>query len=105
MAELPLEPMDPPNQGEGIPDRLCIQHDSPHYTPNGGLIGVLLDGIDVSGRVIEFSRSMGWVRLIDRAQKVSRAAAEGAPKSFGKIETFWREQPSRQVRRQFARMW
>lgn len=58
--------VDPPNDGEGIPNRLSIQRDSRYYTSVGNVIGLIFDGEDVTGRVVEFDREGGWARLVDR---------------------------------------
>lgn len=89
-----------------IPDRLSIDRQSRYYTPHGGYVGVRLDGNDVSGRVVEFCVFEGWVRLADSppGTKLTYQQVKDAQKKHGKVETFWRMEPSRQIRRQFARM-
>lgn len=90
----------------GIPNRLCIDRASRFFTPHGGYVGVRLNGEDVSGRVVEFCVSDGWVRLSDQqpGAKLTYQQVRDARKSFGNVETFWRMTPSRQIRRQFSRM-
>lgn len=106
VAEVEVDPVTPPNDGEGIPNRLCIQRDSPYYTSAGVYVGVIFNGQEVSGRVVEFNRAMGWVRLanVQPGEAVGQHEARTAPQSFGKVEPYWREQPSRQIRRQLARI-
>lgn len=89
-----------------IPDRLSIDRQSRYYTPHGGYVGVRLGGNDVSGRVVEFCVSGGWVRLADSppGTKLTYQQVKDAERSYGAVETFWRMEPSRQIRRQFARM-
>lgn len=99
--------IEPPAPGDGIPGRLSIERSSPYYTSCGGYIGVRLDGEDVNGRVIEYSVALGWVRLAGVeaiGRPLSRADIAAAQKHFGKVETYWRMAPSRQVRRQLARI-
>jgi hypothetical protein len=89
-----------------IPNRLSIEHDSRYYTPLGSYIGVRFKGEDVTGRVVEYNRSMKWVRLVhpDLAGKpLTREQVRQAEMRVGEVETYWRSQPSRQVRRQLAR--
>jgi hypothetical protein len=96
------EPVEP----NGIPDRLSIQQSSPFFTSVGSYVGVRLDGEDVNNRVIEFCVSGGWVRIgtPDASGRMPRSEVEGAARKYGKVETYWRMQPSRQIRRQLARM-
>lgn len=95
-----------PNDGEGIPNRLSIVRSSPYYTSAGFCIGVVFNGEDVTGRVVEYNRSMGWVRLVDGppGSRVSDSEARSAPMLHGTVQTYWRATPSRQVRRQLARI-
>lgn len=96
-----------PEPDNGIPNRLSIQRGSPYYTSCGSYVGVRLDGEDVNGRVVEYSVALGWVRLVApelSGKPLSPRDAEGAEKHFGKVETYWRMAPSRQVRRQLARI-
>lgn len=90
-----------------IPNRLCIERDSRFYVSAGSYIGVRLDGEDVSGRVVEFNVTMGWVRLIPQhmsGKPIGKYEMGQAVRTFGKVEPFWRLTPSRQVRRQIARI-
>lgn len=106
-VETPIDPVEPPNDGEGIPNRLSIQRDSRYYTSAGSFIGLIFNGEDVTGRVVEFDREGGWARLVDRklsGTALSRYQVESAAKAFGKVQPFWRAQPSRQIRRQLARI-
>lgn len=92
---------------EGIPARLSIERESPYYTSCGGYVGVKLDGEDVNGRVVEYSVNLGWVRLVPpelSGKPLDRYQARKAEKHFGKVEVYWRMTPSRQIRRQLARM-
>lgn len=105
-VETAIDPVEPPNDGEGIPNRLCIQRDSRYYTSVGGYVGVIFNGQEVSGRVVEFNKELGWIRLanVKPGEAVGPHEARTAPKSFGKVEPYWRMQPSRQIRRQLARI-
>lgn len=106
-VETPIDPVDPPNDGDGIPDRLSIDRSSRFYTSAGSVVGVVFKGEDITGRVVEFCKSGGWVRMVDRklsGTALSRHQVETAPESFGKVQPFWRAQPSRQIRRQLARI-
>ncbi len=106
-VETAIDPVEPPNDGEGIPDRLSIDRSSRFYTSAGSVVGVVFEGEDITGRVVEFCKSGGWVRLVDRklsGTALSRYQVETAPKAFGKVQPFWRAQPSRQIRRQLARI-
>lgn len=89
----------------GLPDRLSIMRSSKFYTNCGSYVGVKLDG-DEQEHVVEFCVSEGWVKIGEPGAdgKVSLWAAENAEKASGEVETFWKMQPSRQVRRQFARL-
>lgn len=91
---------------DGMPDRLSINPQSRFFTSCGQYVGVRLNGEDVNGRVIEFCRSGGWVRIanVEPGQKVNRRQVEEAPKHHGVVELYWRMTPSRQVRRQLARI-
>lgn len=96
-----------PVPDDGLPDRLSIERHSRFYTSCGGHVGVRLDGEDVNGRVIEFCKSEGWARLVDPAlsgKKLSALEVQGATRHNGVVETYWRMQPSRQIRRQLARI-
>lgn len=92
---------------ETLPKRLSIERSSPHYTSCGQYIGVKLDGEDVNGRVIEYNVVMGWVRLAPAeasGKALTRADIAAAEQRHGKVEVYWRMTPSRQVRRQLARL-
>lgn len=96
-----------PQPDNGIPDRLSIERGSRFYTSVGGYVGVRLDGEDVNGRVVEFCTSEGWARLVDPAlsgKPLGRLEVESATRHNGVVETYWRMQPSRQIRRQLARI-
>lgn len=96
-----------PQPGDGIPDRLSIERGSRFYTSVGGYVGVRLNGEDVNGRVVEFCTSEGWARLVDPAlsgKPLGRLEVESATRHNGVVETYWRMQPSRQIRRQLARI-
>lgn len=100
-----FEPMVPPNDGEGIPRRLSIERSSPYYTNAGVHVGVILDGV-LHDHCVEFSVVEGWVRVAKPGPdgKVTQYSVQRAEKKFGKVEVFWKSQPSRQVRRQLARL-
>lgn len=88
---------------EGLPNRLSIDRSSPYYTNCGAYVGVKFNGEDEQ-RTIEFSVSGGWIRRGKNGVKVTMQEMRDAPKEYGKVEVFWRSPPSRQVRRQIARM-
>lgn len=90
-----------------LPNRLSAERSSPYFTNAGALIGCKLDGEDVTGRVVEYNVVMGWVRLLPAhlaGQPVDPFTMKQAGKTFGKVEPYWRTTPSRQVRRQIARI-
>lgn len=90
-----------------LPNRLSAERSSPYFTNAGSLIGCKLDGEDVTGRVVEYNVVMGWVRLLPAhlaGQAVDPFTMKQAGKTFGKVEPYWRSIPSRQVRRQIARI-
>lgn len=90
-----------------LPNRLSAERSSPYFTNAGALIGCKLDGEDVTGRVVEYNVIMGWVRLLPAhlaGQAVSARQMETTGKTFGTVEPYWRSIPSRQVRRQIARI-
>lgn len=96
-----------PMPDDGLPDRLSIERSSRFYTSCGGHVGVRLDGEDVNGRVVEFCKSEGWARLVDPAlsgKALSALEVKGAVRHNGVVETYWRMTPSRQIRRQLARI-
>lgn len=89
-----------PAHPEEIPDRVCIEQDSPHFFEHYPLLGVLIDG-SMSNRVIEFCRSEGWARLgqHDHRGRLKRS-------SLGKVITtrveaeitpYWRDGPVPEV--------
>lgn len=93
-----------------LPDRLCIERDSPHYSSSTALIGVRVNGED-NGNVVEYCVSGGWVRLgvRDHEEKIKR---DPQRRPYGlqttrldgvEVEPYWRQNPSRQVRRAMAR--
>lgn len=98
----------PPDENASLlPKRVCIEHDSPYYTPCGSYIGVRFKGEDVTGRVVEYNVTMGWVRLVApelTGKPLTRQQIKAAEQRFGEVEPYWRIQPSRQVRRQLERM-
>lgn len=105
-VETAIDPVEPPNDGEGLPNRLSIDRSSRFYTSAGVVVGLVFDGQDVTGRVVEFDRDGGWVRLANvlPGKTVSSHDVRTAPKSFGKVQPYWRGNPSRQMRRQLARI-
>lgn len=101
----PPEP-EPEVDNEGIPGHLSVDRQSRFYTSAGSYVGVRFNGEDVSGRVVEYSRDGGWVRLanVKPGDPVTPHDVRTAPKSLGTVETYWRMKPSRQIRRQLARI-
>ena len=92
----------PTTDSDGLPNRLSIDRSSRYYTNCGAYIGVKLDGVEAPN-CIEFCVSEGWVRL-GAGGVVTRGEVRDAPKKYGKVELWWRSPPSRQVRRQIARL-
>lgn len=88
-----------------LPDRLCIERDSPFFTNLGSHVGVRIDGQEVQNAV-EYSVKEGWIREATPGAdgKVNAEAARKATKRFGVVSVYWRMTPSRQVRRQLARV-
>lgn len=94
----------PSTDFDGLPNRLSIDRSSPHHTSCGAYVGVKIDGVEAPN-CIEFCVSEGWVRLGNPANaRVSQREIETAPKQYGKVEVWWKAKPSRQVRRQMARL-
>lgn len=76
-----------------IPDRVCVERSSRYYVGGiGRMLGVLIDGKEYKD-VIEYSVSGGWARIRGQTEAV-----------YGTIAPYWHTPPSRQVRRQLARM-
>lgn len=90
---------------DGLPNRLSIEKNSPFYTNCGAYVLVMLDGHEVR-HCVEYNVEMGWVRVgnPDSNGRVNAWSAAKAEKQFGKVEVSWRYKPSRQVRRQIARI-
>lgn len=94
----------PTTDFDGLPNRLSIDRSSPHHTSCGAYVGVKIDGVEVPN-CIEFCVSEGWVRLGNPANaRVTQDEITKAPKQYGKVEVWWKAKPSRQVRRQMARL-
>lgn len=90
-----------PDVTSEFPDRLSVEPNSRYYTSVGSYVGVKLEG-EIVEQVVEFCISEGWIRKGKKGMTLADAAA--APKIRGKVEAFWRMQPSRQIRRQLARI-
>lgn len=90
---------------EGLPLRLSIERGSPYYCAAAAVVGVTLNGEELPG-VVEYSVNMGFIRVAkpDADGRVSAYAAKNAEQRWGKVCVFWRGSPSRQVRRQLARV-
>lgn len=103
--------MDPPPRyesrpgefDEGVPDRISVERGSPYFTSCGAYLKVLFDGEEVPN-CIEFSISGGWARFGSGTGRVTLHEAKHAPRRYGVVDVFWRATPSRQVRRQLARI-
>jgi hypothetical protein len=102
IAEIFVKSPIPTTDSDGLPNRLSIDRNSPHYTNCGAFVGVKIDG-EEAPNCIEFCVSEGWVRL-GSGGAVTRAEVKHAERKYGKVEVYWRSPPSRQVRRQMARM-
>lgn len=101
--------MEPEPLPEGIPDRLCIEGDSPFYSSATLYVGVRIDG-EQNSDVVEYSVSGRWVRLGVRGSDgqikrvpMHRYRLETTRQDDVTVEPYWREKPSRQVRRAMAR--
>lgn len=94
-----------PIEVSDLPDRLSVDRSSRFFTAVGAYVGVRFNGVEQAGAV-EFCVSGGWVRIgqPNLKGKITQKEAVEAPKSYGKVETYWRMTPSRQVRRQLARV-
>lgn len=112
LADLAKDRLPTPPLPEGIPDRLCIEGDSPYHSAATPYIGVKINGsTEDSGDVVEYCVSKRWVRLGVRPEPGK--PIKRVPGSMYKLETtrlddvavevYWRTQPSRQVRRALAR--
>ena len=89
---------------EGVPDRISVARSSRFFTTCGSYLKVLFDGEEVPN-CIEFCISGGWARFGNSAgNRVTVHEAETAPRRYGVVDVFWRAPPSRQVRRQLARI-
>ena len=89
---------------EGVPDRISVERGSPFFTSCGAYLKVLFDGEEVPN-CIEFCISGGWARFGNSAgNRVTLQEARTAPRRYGVVDVFWRAPPSRQVRRQLARI-
>lgn len=89
---------------EGVPDRISVERGSPFFTSCGAYLKVLFDGEEVPN-CIEFCISGGWARFGNSAgNRVTLHEARTAPRRYGVVDVFWRAAPSRQVRRQLARI-
>jgi hypothetical protein len=98
------EQMTPTTDSDGLPNRLSIDRSSPYHTSCGAYVGVKIDGAEAPN-CIEFCVSEGWVRLGNATgARVSQHEIQSAPKQCGKVEVYWKATPSRQVRRQMARL-
>lgn len=81
---------------EGMPNRLSISTISPFF--HGGIssmVGVRIDGVLV-GNCYEFDVAGGWYRIYQNRTMSDMMFS-------GKIEPFWRVQPSRQVLKRLRR--
>lgn len=81
----------------GCPDRLSIRRSSPLYL--GGitdLVGLIFEG-ELRSDCLEYNVPEGWILVRPKGKSY------GTDKLHGKVEPFWRREPSRQVRRQLQR--
>lgn len=98
---------------EFLPSRLCIEPGSRYFSGAASVIGVRLDGKEVV-ECIEYAvlddEQNGWVRVGQRRNgKLVRVhlqtnIAYASTQLYGKVEPYFRQPASRQVRRQLARL-
>lgn len=100
----------PVDRDPDLPDRLSIERDSPFYSSAIQFVGVRIAGVE-SRDVVEYCISGRWVRLAVRneADEIKRDP-ERRPHGLQttrldgvEIEPYWRQQPSRQIRRALRR--
>lgn len=102
-AAPPYEPGDPE-----CPDRVSISRSSSHYYPMIGLyLGVRINGEERKD-VVEYCASEGWAKIGEKDDKGDiKTDWKGNPKSTTKYDVhvapYWKERPSRQVRRAMLR--
>lgn len=46
-----------------IADRLCVERHSPHFVKDHHPVRISIDGVEVTGTVIEYCISKGWARV------------------------------------------
>lgn len=86
----------------GLPERLSVEPDSAYFTAAGAYVGVRLNG-EIVEQVVEYQAgAKGWVRKGEKGMTLAEAKAK--PKIYGCVIPFWKMTPSRQVRRQLARV-
>lgn len=80
----------------GIPDRVSLDPESPHYWPDYRKLGVVIDGVNRPGDVHEFCVSEGWAMVRVRNAK-GQFKIDPARSGFlverveGRIEPYLRE--------------
>lgn len=104
---------------ELLPDRLSIETVSRFFCAAAPYVGVRLNGKEIE-ECVEYcvgsynetleKDNPGWVRVGNRmvTGKLQRSAVKGEQFAtttlYGKVEPFWRQKPSRQIRRQLGRV-
>lgn len=120
MDDLIVKEGDERIDAELLPPRISIENQSKFFClAAAGVVGVRLDGREVDecveycvGEGEDFSGKPlnGWVRVGNRmtSGKLQRSAVKGEQFAtttlYGKVEPFFKVKPSRQVRRQIARI-
>jgi hypothetical protein len=86
-----------------IPLRMSVERRSRYYAGVGQFLGVRIDGKDAQN-VIEYDVTGGWARIAKGGKvRWDHRGLADTDTVHGKIEPYWRVQPSRQVRRQLRR--
>lgn len=95
---------EPIGAAHDLPDRISIDRGSPFYTNCGAYLLVMFNGEEAKN-CVEFCVSGGWVRLgPPGVERVTAQQVKEAPMMKGEVEVSWRTPPSRQIRRQLARI-
>lgn len=89
-----LEPVD------GIPNRVCLETDSPYYWPGYRKLGVKIDGEVRRRDVVEFCVSEGWARVFKRNSNNQLMIDKDRgryldERIIGKIEPYWLDKTGR----------
>jgi len=79
--------------GDEIPDRVCVDADSPYFFTDYKRLGVKFDGVDRPDDIREFCISGGWVRkelrMANGRLKMERGKVSTV-RMVGKVEPYWK---------------